>query len=155
MASLDPSIVDFPTATEISTHKTVHFSRTSTMKLVPYLTDDEKTDLWYSNQDESAFKRQLWKDVAKYSAMFVQSRDYEGKLIYCVGIDHLLSRDTLQKYRENQKAKLNHKVMVLGVQELQRRHGMNRPVDLAKISARSSCEAKERAQKVARIMGSL
>ena len=155
MASLDPLLVDFPTVTEISTHKTVHFSRTSTMKLVPYLTDDEKTDLWYSNQDESAFKRQLWKDVAKYSAMFVQSRDYKGKLIYCVGIDHLLSRDTLQKYRENQKAKLNHKVMVLGVQELQRRHGMNRPEDLAKISARSSCEAKERAQKVARIMGSL
>lgn len=156
MTSLGPLIVDFPTATrKISTHKTVRFSRTSTMKLVPYATKDENVDRWYSSQDESAFKRQVMKDVAKYSTILLQGIDYEDKLIHCVGISHLLSRDTLQKYRKTQKAKLNHKVTVLCVQELQRRHGVSRPVDLAAVSARSSRGANKRAHEVARIVGLL
>ena len=157
MSTAHPLIVDFPNNTlERDATKTVRFSATSTMKLVRYPTHDEKVARWYSKHDENAFKRRRWRDVRKYSAMLIQEdSDHKGKIIHCVGIDHLLSQDIQTESEKIMKARLDHLTLVLNVQELQRRHSICEPEDVARISAHSSRVAKERAHKVARIMGSL
>ena len=156
MAAIHPLIVDFPTTTKINAVKTVRFSSTSTMKLVRYPTHDERVARWYSKNDENAFKRRRWRDVYKYSALLMQDDDdRREKIIRCVGIDHLLSQDIQTKSQEITKAWLNHLTLILDVQELQMKHRICCPEDLAGISAHSSRVAKERAHEVARIMGSL
>ena len=157
MAAIHPLIVDFPTTTKINAVKTVRFSSTSTMKLVRYPTHDERVARWYSKNDENAFKRRRWRDVYKYSALLMQDDDGDRKekIVRCVGIDHLLSQDIQTKSQEIMKARLDHVTLVLNVQELQRMHRICYPEDLARISAQSSRVAKERAQEVARLMGSL
>eukprot|EP00956_Cyclotella_meneghiniana_P035059 scaffold110880_cov34-Cyclotella_meneghiniana.AAC.2 len=158
MASLGPLIVDFPTSHETRAFKTVCFSRTSTMKLIPYHTQDEKFLGWYSKEDEAAFKHQRSLDVIKFSAMLMQDgdhNDYNDKLIQCAGINQFLSEDILQRYKELQQARLDHEYAVLKAQDLQRKLGICRPEDLARISIHSSRAAKERAHQVALVMRSL
>ena len=128
------------------------------MICMSYRTKDERSLGWYSKEDEASFRRQRFHDVVNCSSMLMQDCDNEDNLynlIQCVGIDQFLSEDIAQNCREIQQAKLDHKNLVLKAQALQRKYGIHRPEDLARISMHSSRVAKERAHKVARMMGSL
>ena len=149
-------IAVFPTAlppmedeTSASAIKTVRFSRKSTSIQISYRTQ-EKALGWYSKEDQSLFRRQRKHDVHKCLAMLMQDCYDEDILIQCVGIDQFLSEDIPQRCREIHQARLDHKNLVLNAQG-----GIRRPEDLARISMHSSRVDKERAHKVACIVGAL
>ena len=140
---------DSPTQRKNSS-KNVRFSKFSTMKQMHYhFTPKEKAEIWYSKQEEEAFKSQRWQDAAKYSAVLMHGCDDKDTFINCLGLDNLLSQDVYQKSLEVSRAQYAHTARVLSVQELQRRHRINVPEDLARISMHSSRVSNERAQKVA------
>eukprot|EP00956_Cyclotella_meneghiniana_P029929 scaffold74137_cov49-Cyclotella_meneghiniana.AAC.2 len=148
-------IVDFPGSDQALAIKSVRFSRLSTLKYMPYRNQDEKSLAWYSKAEEAAFRRQRSNDVVHCSGMLMQNGVHEDNLIQCVGIDQFLSEDIVHKCREIQQARLDHKTLVLNAQDLQRRCGIHKPEDLARISMHSSRVTKERAYQVARVLGSL
>ena len=159
-------IVDFPSAQQMEvpapSRKSVRFSETSMMKYMRYPTKEENKAKWYDKETEDGFKRRRWQDVARYSAVLMQDPEDDededakkNKLINCVGLDHLLARDIVQKAQEVVMARQKHRNVVLNVQELQRRHDIYIPEDLARMASASSRSARERACRIAFIMGSL
>lgn len=164
-ASRPQLIVDFPSDMEESPPrpvKAVRFSETSLMKLMRYPTKEENARKWHTRADEEGFKRRRWLDVAKCSAMLMEEpRDGEDesikrdKLVKCIGLEHLLGRDIFEKSREVVTAREHHRNVVLNVQQLQWRHNVYSPEDLARLSMASSQEARKRARRNALIVGSL
>ncbi len=132
------------------------------MYSIRYPTNEENHAKWYSRDDEASFKRQKWRDVAKYSSVLssnVNVRDDESKtkerLLKCVGIDHLLSRDVVKKSQEITLARKVHVRAVLRRQEVLLRHGIEDPEDLAQVAMSSSRFARERSHRVAVMMMAL
>lgn len=164
-ASQTQLIVDFPSEKEqpVRKHmKAVRFSETSSMKLMRYPTKEENARKWHTKADEKGFKHRRWQDVAKCSAMLLetpQENEDEStnkeKLMRCLGLEHLLARDIFQKSKEVVMAREHHRNVVLNVQQFQRRHHIYSPEDLATMAKTSSREARKRAHRNALNMGSL
>jgi len=134
------------TRTKPTPTRSVHFAATSQLILLPNV-----NRIWYSAEDEARFKRETSQHAAQLRTAlalgFVHPNDNdlsEDDLINCTGIEPLVlfSRSILRQLKEN---KLAHIDGILAAQ----RH-LN-PSDLARVSHRSSDDARKMAYEVASI----
>lgn len=133
--------------------KFVRFSKYSTAKNIAYPTREQISAKWYSKADEDRFKRDIMRDATICSMWWMEG--IEGKkitkdlLMECVGLDHLMSDDVMERYREVQMTRRIHVQTVLNEQKLQRELNALSSSRLAHVAKQSSQWPRERAQMTA------
>ena len=131
---MDSLIVDFPSAmtdrSTGSTAKSVRFAAKTQGRYIRYPSQRENHAKWNTSEDYRHFQCRLIRDVIKCSdelaAMKNKPQDLassQRSIIRCVGLDHLISRDVEQRYRQVKEARRDHVHLVLHAQEWQRRSG--------------------------------
>eukprot|EP00804_Cyclotella_cryptica_P000760 CCRYP_001038-RA/>CCRYP_001038-RA protein AED:0.25 eAED:0.25 QI:0/-1/0/1/-1/1/1/0/190 len=154
-------IVDFPLQQRLTRtdsnkaqrKKYVSFSKLSTAIDIDNPTTEENAAKWYSRDEETHFRNQVPRDATVCSMMWM--RDVKNEvpyevLIRCLGVDHLLSKDVPQRYREFKSARKMHVHTVLNEQDQQRERNECSMDELAYVSEESSKRARARAHKAAK-----
>jgi hypothetical protein len=84
-----------------------------------------------------------------------KSFNTEAFVIYCVGLEHLLSRHPLERHNAIKEARRKHSQSVLRAERLQKTNGVYSPESLARVASESSKSARDRARKVAKVAASI
>jgi hypothetical protein len=80
-----------------------------------------------------------------------ERRTAEAFIIYCTGLEHLLSRDPRESYHAIREARREHSHIVLRAE----RSGVYSPESLARIARESSKSARDQARKFAKVAASI
>ena len=140
-------IVDFPSSTPSSLgkrskpDKSISFSYKSEGRYIPYPTAQENRAKWYSWQDEKRFKKAVIQDAIVASLkIMTEDLSSQEELVHqdFVGLDHLISRNVLQRYQARRTAYRKHVRLVLEEQSLQRRQQRLSEEDLSQVARMSS-----------------
>ena len=157
-------IVDFPSSTPSSLgkrskpDKSISFSYKSEGRYIPYPTAQENRAKWYSCQDEKRFKKAVIQDaiVASLKIMTEDLSSQEELVLQdFVGLDHLISRNVLQRYQARRTAYRKHVRLVLEEQSLQRRQQRLSEEDLSQVARMSSHWPIQRARKIGALIESV
>eukprot|EP00804_Cyclotella_cryptica_P016138 CCRYP_004243-RA/>CCRYP_004243-RA protein AED:0.01 eAED:0.01 QI:175/1/1/1/0/0/2/170/165 len=151
------SNVDHPSA-EVPMHsagkKTVRFSAMSELRHVSYPTAEEKQERWYDLEDVRKSQIILARDILRCSRMLISKSERgigitEEERDQCVGIEHLLSRDTKQKMLGYIAMKKRHLYAVLIEQARQKHFQINSVEELERVATMSSHSARQRSHAIA------
>ena len=159
-------IVDFPSSTPSSLgkrskpDKSISFSYKSEGRYIPYPTAQENRAKWYSWQDEKGFKKAVIQDAIVVSLkIMTEAEDLSAQqdIVFqdFVGLDHLISRNVLQRYQVRKVAYRNHVRLVLEEQSLQRRQQRLSEEDLSQVARMSSHWPIQRARKIGALIESV
>jgi hypothetical protein len=155
-------LVGFPSSprqsgNEQSTSKSVSFATSVHGVYIKY-SSSLKHAKWYSEEEQTGFQRVMLRDVLICSRKLASCERSDLTVedhIRCVGLDHLISRDVMQRYADVRDGRRQHVRAVLEAQDRQRRRSVNSPEDLAHISSESSRAARMRSYRIARFVGSI
>lgn len=165
-------IVDFPASPRVLSHrptgaiceKTVRFSSDIEGRYINYPSARENRAKWYGDGDYARFQRVLVNTAVQCSDVLASVKngqqdmttfDMEAFVIYCVGLDHLISRDVFERHQAIKEARKEHARAVLKEQKWQRDHKVCGPETLAHVARTSSKASRARSYKVAKIAGSI
>ena len=138
-------IVDWPRrddgATRTSTRRSVSFSPTSEMYMIP---QDSNKSMFYSEEDIDIFKRNSYRDALQMRRHFASGEEISREVLYdCMGLENFASQDVLRRIVTKRRAHVN-----AVLQEQQR--GTNSSINsIAMVSMIYSRWARQRAEKIA------
>ena len=138
--------------------KSVCFSSLSQLQYIKYPSKEDNHAKWFSKEDRDRFQHMMTKDVMICSNVLANANEIQDQvlsrdfLICCVGLDHLLSSDIIQRYQAIMAVRKAHLRIVLEEQERQTKHEINRPEELACVSKASSTRSRARAHKIGKLV---
>lgn len=156
----DALIVDFPFGRSTTT-KSVHFSPKPEVLYIPFPSEEEVTELWYTKEDQHGFKIRVIRDAKKCSRMLDAHSKQSNKicntdlLCHCVGLYHLISRDIRQSYETLQTERKEHTKSIMDELHRQSSCGRSSSWELARVSCASSRPAGKRSHKIAILVRSI
>lgn len=150
-------IVDFPY--QISTNqpisaRSVRFSTTSQMVVFPRSSSRENKIKWHCEQDYKYFKLQRYQDSVYCSNLMMYKKN-RGESFTAddadkfTGLEFLMSSDIPKRARQIVDERRAHTNLVLSGQEYLRQANINDANALARLSAKSTLQARTKSQKMA------
>jgi hypothetical protein len=149
-------IVDFPdhpsTSHPIST--SVRFSATSQMVVFPRSSSRENKIKWYSKQDYQHFSHQRYRDTVYCSNLMMYKKNMRESFTAddvdkFTGLEFLMSSNVPKRMRQIVEERQAHTALVLNGQQYMRQANVNDANVLARLSEKSSRQARTKSQKMA------
>jgi hypothetical protein len=151
------TIVDFPhhpsTSHPIST-RSVRFSATSQMVLFARSSSRENKIKWYCEQDYQHFRRQRYQDTVYCSNLMMYKKNMRESFTAddvdkFTGLEFLMSSNVPKRMRQIVEERRAHTALVLTGQQYMRQANVNDVNALARLSEKSSRQARTESQKMA------
>jgi hypothetical protein len=110
--------------------------------------------------DFHRFQEELARDAVVCSEILYGQANDDLKnslqfVIHCIGVDHLISRDVLGKYKDVKAERRRHVKALIDEQVWQRSCNIDSPKSLARVAKASSHHCRVRAQDMAKIFASI
>jgi hypothetical protein len=151
------TIVDFPhhpsTSHPIST-RSVRFSATSQMVLFARSSSRENKIKWYCEQDYQHFRRRRYQDTMYCSNLMMYKKNMRESFTAddvdkFTGLEFLMSSNVPKRMRQIVEERRAHTALVLTGQQYMRQANVNDVNALARLSEKSSRQARTESQKMA------